>query len=164
VDAEIRAPRAGDGEGMADVWLDMSRYHVELDPALFRVPSREGVAESLEAWATGHGEDALVLVAELDGQVVGFVGAVVARPDADAAGQLHRDLLRVRLIVQALGVLRPHWRGGIGSRLLAAAEEWGRGKGAEVAQLDTYVGSPVSVPFYLKRGYGRRALRLQKEL
>jgi GNAT superfamily N-acetyltransferase len=164
MDAEIRTPRAGDGEGMADVWLDMSRYHAELDPALFRVPSREGMAESLERWATGHGDDVRVLVAELDGRVVGFVGAVVARPDADAAGQLHRDLTQGRLVVHALGVLRPHWRRGIGSRLLAAVEEWGRGKGAEVAQLDTYIGSPVSVPFYLKRGYGRRALRLQKAL
>jgi GNAT superfamily N-acetyltransferase/MFS family permease len=164
VDAEIRRPVAGDGQGLAEIWLDMARYHAELDPVFFRVPGRDGLAEALETWATGVGDDALVLVAERDGRVVGFVGAAVARPDADAATQLVRELTKVRLVVAALGVLRSDWRRGIGSRLLAAAEDWGREKGATVALLDTYEGSPVSVPFYLKRGYGRRALRLRKEL
>jgi GNAT superfamily N-acetyltransferase len=164
VDAEIRGARTGDGEGLADVWLDMARYHAELNPALFQVPSRDGRADALERWATATKDDALVLVAEQDGRVMGFVGAAVARPDGDSATQLMRELTQARLVVHALGVLRSDWRRGIGSRLLAAAENWGRRKGATVALLDTYVGSPVSVPFYLNRGYGRRALRLRKDL
>ena len=164
MDVEIRRPLPGDGLGLAEVWLDMARYHAEFDPLFFRVPGRDGLADALETWATGVGDEALVLIAERDGRVVGFVGAAVARPDADAATQLVRELTQVRLVVHALGVLRSDWRRGIGSRLLAAAEDWGRAKGATVALLDTYVGSPVSVPFYLHRGYHRRALRLRKEL
>jgi len=46
-----------------------------------------------------------------------------------------------------------------------AAEEWGRSNGAAIALLDTYVGSPVSVPFYEQRmGYERRALYFRKTL
>jgi GNAT superfamily N-acetyltransferase len=164
VDAEVRPARPVAVAGLADVWLDTARYYAEVDPALFQVPAADGLAASLERWATGATDDALVLVAEQDGRVVGFVGAASARPDGDAAAQLVRELTQIRLVVHALGVERARWRRGIGSRLLAAAEEWGRTRGAVVALLDTYVGSPVSAPFYQSRGYDRRALRMRKGL
>ena len=44
-------------------------------------------------------------------------------------------------------------------------EAWGRDRGAEMARLDTYAGSPVSVPFYEQRmGYQRRSIVFQKPL
>jgi GNAT superfamily N-acetyltransferase len=70
-----------------------------------------------------------------------------------------------RLVVDALVVQQEHWRHGAGGALLDAAETWGRSRGAHVARLDTYIGSPVSVPFYEDRmGYERRAIVFQKQL
>ena len=49
--------------------------------------------------------------------------------------------------------------------LVAAAEAWGRDRGATVAFCDTWIGSPVSLPFWEERlKYAGRSLRLRKRL
>jgi GNAT superfamily N-acetyltransferase len=66
---------------------------------------------------------------------------------------------------QDVGWLAARLRHGVGGALLDAAETWGRSRGARVARLDTYVGSPVAVPFYDDRmGYERRSIVFQKKL
>ena len=162
----IRAPRAGDGDGVARSWLDAGAYYATLNPDLFQIPQADGLAQRLEEWLLSiTAEDAHALVAEKDGQVVGFITAAVERPVENAAGQVLRDLGRVRLVIHALVVQEAHRRQGIGTRLMEAAEEWARGRGAVIALVDTYIESPLSVPFYEKRmGYSRRALRFRKEL
>ena len=66
------------------------------------------------------------------------------------------------------GVGRWRWVGTGAARAclpLGAGEEWGRGRGTAIAVLDTYVDSPVSVPFYEQRmGYSRQELRFRKWL
>jgi hypothetical protein len=77
--------------------------------------------------------------------------------------QLTREHGWTRLVVDALIVVREHWRQGSGTALLQAAESWGRDMGAEIVRLDTYAQSPVSVPFYEQRmGYLRRSIVFQK--
>jgi GNAT superfamily N-acetyltransferase len=161
----LRAPRTGDGDGLARSWLDAGADYATLNPDLFQIPQADGLAQQLEKWLLSiTSEDACALVAEKDGQVVGFITAAVERP-VENAGQLQRDLGRVRVVIDALVVRDAHRRQGIGTRLMEAAEEWARGRGAVIALLDTYVGSPLSVPFYERRmGYSRRALRFRKEI
>jgi GNAT superfamily N-acetyltransferase len=76
-------------------------------------------------------------------------------------------------------------RRGVGTRLLEAVEAWGRANGATLISLDTFIESPLSVPFYEQRmgyqrlyeqrmgyqrlyeqrmGYQRRAIIFQKRL
>ena len=44
-------------------------------------------------------------------------------------------------------------------------EQWGREQGAVVVMCDTWLGSPVSLPFWEERmGYSRRAVTLEKPL
>jgi GNAT superfamily N-acetyltransferase len=163
----IRAPRPGDGEGMARVWLSDGAYYAELDPAHFQVPSAEGLAESFESGIARESmsRDSLQLVAERDGQVAGWLRAHIEQPLASAAHQTIRELGWIRLMVDAVMVDRPMWRQGIGTALLAAAESWGRDRGAEVARLNTYPDSTVSVPFYERHmGYERRSILFQKAL
>jgi GNAT superfamily N-acetyltransferase len=164
---QIRPPRPGDGEGMARVWLSAGAYYASLDPALFQVPSTDGLAESFEAdiGATSESSDTLRLVAEQDGQVAGWLTARLAQPAANAAHQLVRELSWIRLMVDALVVDQAQWRHGTGTALLEAAEAWGRDRGASMVRLDTYVHSPVSVPFYERHmGYQRRSIHFAKEL
>ena len=87
------------------------------------------------------------LVAELDGERVGWLWARIERPGQNASSQLTREHGWTRLTVASLIVDRDYWRGGVGTALLEAAEAWGRAHGAQVATLDTYAYSPVSVPF-----------------
>ncbi|HZC41829.1 MAG TPA: GNAT family N-acetyltransferase [Streptosporangiaceae bacterium] len=161
----VRPARPGDGAGMTRAWLSAAEYYTGLDSGLFRVPAAEGQAEDFEDWLRQGRDGALLLAAELGGRVVGWLSARIEPPHPAAASQLVRELGWTRLAIDALVVDRAAWRHGAGTALLTAAEAWGREHGAEVARLDTYAGSPVSVPFYENRmGYQRRAIVFQKRL
>jgi hypothetical protein len=48
---------------------------------------------------------------------------------------------------------------------MEAVERWGRDRGATLVTLDTWVGSPLSVPFYERRmGYHRASIVFEKRL
>jgi GNAT superfamily N-acetyltransferase len=162
----VRQARPGDAPDLARNWVDVARQYVELDADAFQLPDAEGlVAWFEELLHRPRSEDAVWLVAEVDGRVVGDVAARLERPTEDAARQLLRDLGRVRLYVDALGVAEAYRRRGVGARLLHAVEEWGRGKGAVRSVLTTYHASPLSVPFYEQgMGYERRSIVFEKRL
>jgi GNAT superfamily N-acetyltransferase len=165
-DIIVRTPLTGDGEGLARCWVDAAAYYVKLNPELFQMPDTDGLVQGCEDWLlNADGETTYSLVAEKKGNVVGFVSATVHRPNEQAAHQFVRDVGLTRLVIDALVVQEAYWRHGIGRRLMNAAEEWGRARGAVIALLDTYSGSPVSVPFYEQRmGYKCRALHFRKTL
>ena len=137
----------------------------DLDPEHFQVPRAEGLVEGWDNLFDRHPGDSLHLVAELGGQVIGWLGARIEPPGRDASAELTREQGWTRLFVASLIVDRAHWRSGAGAALLEAAEAWGREHGAQVARLDTYAYSPVSVPFYEDHmGCQRRSIVFQKRL
>jgi len=79
------------------------------------------------------------LVAELAGKILGFV--VV---DRDRQGQGH---------VITIDVLPEERRSGLGSRLMAAAEERLRALGCSVVILETAVDNAAAIAFYKRHGY-----------
>jgi len=79
------------------------------------------------------------LVAQSDGKIVGFV--VV---DRDREGQGH---------VITIDVLPEARRSGLGSRLMAAAEERLRALGCSVVFLETAVDNAAALAFYKRHGY-----------
>ena len=122
----VRPPRPGDAADLARNWIDVARHYAGLDADAFQVPDADG----LVAWFEGllrrpRSEDAVWLVAEVDGRVVGDVAARLELPVEDAARQVVRDVGRVRLYVDALGVGEAYRRRGVGARLMRAVEEWG---------------------------------------
>jgi GNAT superfamily N-acetyltransferase len=117
------------------------------------------------ACAAPRTPDELWLVADCDGEVAGFVQAVVMPPDVVAHWQLQRDRASVRLVVDVLVVGEAQRRSGVGTALMSAVEEAGRSRGAAVATLDTNLRSYMSVPFYEDRlGYQRQAVIFRKQL
>jgi GNAT superfamily N-acetyltransferase len=146
--------------------MDAARHFAELDADAFQVPAADGlVAWFEELLRRPRSEDTVWLVAEVDGRVVGSVSARLERPTEDAARQVLRDLGRVRLYVDALGVEEAYRRRGVGARLMQAVEGWGRDKGAVRSVLTTYHASPLSVPFYEQRmGYHRRSIVFEKRV
>jgi GNAT superfamily N-acetyltransferase len=166
MEVTVRAARPGDGADLARGWLDGSRYYTVLDPERFQVPESDGLTEWFEELlARPRSEDELWLVAEVDGGVVGTVNAVLQRPIDTAARQVLRSLGTTRLLVEALAVEADYQRKGIATRLMEAAEQWGRERGARLASLDTWTGSPISVPFYERRmGYERVSIVFEKRL
>lgn len=159
-------PRAGDGCGLAQVWLDGAAFFAAIEPKLFQVPASAGLAEWLERQAlTITAEDTYMQVADLGGRIVGHVWAAIRPAEPDAAWQMLRDVSSPRLMLYWLGVADGYRRQGIGRRLLQAAETWSISRGARAAGFSTYIGAPGPVSFYERTmGYARQAVYLRKSL
>ena len=160
----VRTARPGDGAAIAPLSHESAKYYRELAPDDFRVPEEEGQAEWLDSFLPADGEQEVALVAELDGSVVGYLEARLEEPIDSARYQTNPELAERRLFINALLTARSHWRRGVGSTLVAAAEAWGRERGATVALMDTFAESPVSVPFWHGRGYRTRGVIMHKRL
>jgi GNAT superfamily N-acetyltransferase len=162
----IREFRAGDGEGIARMIRENGAYHAALAPEYFRQPDEEGLVDFVENdsdWR--QSPDNLCLVADIDGQIAGCIEATVQPPMDTARWQTQRDLGAPRLFIGFVQTADKFKRRGVATRLVQAAEQWGREKGAAVATCDTYIESPLSVPFWEERmGYARRAIILRKPL
>ena len=162
----IREYRDGDAAGIVQISRDNARFYVGIAPDHFRTPDEDGFVELFEN--DGEWRDApdnLALVAEVDGQVAGYLEATVQPPLETARWQAQRDLGETRLTINFVGTADAYKRQGVATALVEAAEGWGRSKGASVAICDTYIDSPLSVPFWEERmGYSRRAIIFRKAL
>ncbi|MGQ0669501.1 MAG: GNAT family N-acetyltransferase [Actinomycetota bacterium] len=166
LDIRLRPARSGDGEGLARSWVDAGRYYADLDAERFQVPMVDGLVEWFEEdLAEPASEEVITRVAEVDGRIVGWIYARVVPSKDNARWQLLRELSESQLVVEALVVEEAYRRQRVGTRLMESAEEWARSKGASIASVDTYIDSPISVPFYEDRmGYARKSLRFGKPL
>jgi GNAT superfamily N-acetyltransferase len=87
--------------------------------------------------------DQRLLLAELDGQVVGWLHAVVFE-EIEAPPYV---------VVAGLVVDRSHRRLGIGRTLIAECEEWAKGRQCSVVRLWSSAGRTAAHRFYERLGY-----------
>ena len=156
----VRDARPGDADALERLHADVARYYTEAVPHYFRVAvlnvGRKQAATSPEG-------DTLRLVAEVDGEVVGALAARLLVPEGDAPAG--REPGEKRLRIDYLATAADHRRSGIGTRLVQAAETWGRASGATVAETTTFQDSALSVPFWEDRmGYEELSKTLEKRL
>jgi GNAT superfamily N-acetyltransferase len=160
--ALVRQAKPGDGVGMAHVWVDMGEHLVDLNPMAFQVPQAVGLVDWFEQDLRQPPSSTASFVADEAGEVVGMIGVRIEPPLEDAPKQVLRELSATRGTIEFLGVLRSRWRCGIGTRLVEVGEAWLLERGATVLSVDTYIASPVSVPFYEAAGYRRRSIQYRK--
>lgn len=163
---QVRAAQPGDGAALATVWLDNARYYVGLFPDDFRMPDEAGPGEWFEEQLAQPGSaSALHLVATVDDAVGAFVYARLTEPDKHASRQMLAEYPHGRVHVEALGTADAFQRRGLATLLVEAVEAWAREKGAHAISAETYLQSPVSIPFWEQRiGYRRRSIKLMKRL
>jgi GNAT superfamily N-acetyltransferase len=160
----VRSAQPGDGKAIAALSQDSANYYRELAPDAFRQPEESGQVSWLDSFLPVEDEGEIALVAEIGGEVVGFVEARLEEPLESARYQTDPALGELRLFINALLAAREYWRRGVGSALVAEVEAWGQERGATIAVMDTYADSPVSVPFWQAHGYRTRALIMRKQL
>jgi GNAT superfamily N-acetyltransferase len=160
----LRRGTAKDAGALVRLSLESSSYYSRLAPELFAAGEQEGFDEWLAAeW--DDGPNTLALVAEIEAEIAGYLEATIQEPPAWGRFFGSRDLHVRRLFINAVLTSEVHRRRGVATRLVEAAENWGRDRGATVVLLDTFYDSPVSVPFWEKRmGYSRRAIIFRKPL
>src|SRR5262245_15634642 len=98
----VRPARTGDAVDLGRNWTEVAHHYVELDPEAYQVPSTDGLVEFFEELlGRPRSEDSVWLVAEIDGQVIGDIGAHLERPAMDADHQMVRYLGEVRVYVDS---------------------------------------------------------------
>jgi GNAT superfamily N-acetyltransferase len=120
-------------------------------PAVARLASELGVAtDAAEAArrlaAIGTDVAQIALVAEVDGEVVGWVHVV------ESTSLQSGTLVEIRGLVVAANARRS----GVGRALVAAAEAWASGRGHETIRVRTDVFRDDARAFYLGVGYEER--------
>ncbi len=138
----IRGATAADLETLISLLGDLFSIEADFSPDPAR--QRCGLALML-----ADPERRRVLVAEREGAVVGMVTGQLLVSTAEGG---------LSLLVEDM-IVRARERGrGVGGRLLAAMEEWGRGRGASRAQLLADGGNAPALDFYRRAGWSRTRL------
>ncbi len=153
----VRARRPADFEALVDLDIASARHHAAIDPGVYRVPDRDEMAAFLARRLDDP--DRQMLVAEVDGEVVGAVDiTLVGSPDP---GSIMRPIPTVDLGISVL----ERWRDrGIGHLLMDAAEANARARGAERMILDMSSANEGALRFYRELGYRDHALVLRRSL
>ncbi len=122
------------------LWKEMMAFHAALDSRFRPAPGGDAHwAKAISAWM--QDEDNCVLVAEVEGRIVGYiVGMMREHPPV--------------LLPPCYGFVSdicvaPEWRQqGVGKRMFAALKEWFRRQGADHIELRVAHNNPTSQAFW----------------
>jgi GNAT superfamily N-acetyltransferase len=147
-----------DADALARIYVQASAEAAPREPSHFQVPDAKRVARRYAARRQGAEE--AVLVAEEAGEVVGFVDLTIRRSTPGGGTMLRRSVVG---FVNELAVEEGRRGAGIGAALMAAAEDWAAGAGAEALMLDTGTKNEGAIRFYERLGYRPIGVTLIKE-
>jgi ribosomal protein S18 acetylase RimI-like enzyme len=157
----IRPALTEDAEDIARMFMESAEYHARLDPERYAVPAFETISARYREGRQHEpvGGEGITLVAEVDGEIVGFIDAGLERsPDL-----MHRGILYCHVAEIAVSVR--HQDQGIGGLLLQTVEDWGRKMGAAFASLEFHTENKRAGLFYQKRmGYHSASITAIKRL
>ncbi|MFE9093304.1 GNAT family N-acetyltransferase [Streptomyces sp. NPDC007264] len=153
----VRAAEREDVPALVRLRLANAERHVQLDPAIYRVPDAEAVRRHFEEVLAAEPQ-VLILVAEAVGEVVGMVEVVLLADPPD-----HQILAPRRAAEIHTVVLDGHRGDGIGAALLTAAEKAAAERGVLVVHAGIFTPNKGAVRFYSSAGFGPRGTLLSKE-
>ena len=149
----IRPATAADIEALLALYAEFHSFHVAGVPERLREPEQRDDADVRAALGKlPRAEDAALFVAVDGDQVIGLAEVYLRRDEENPwrVGYTYGHL-------QSLMVAAAWRRGGIGARLVGAAEAWARERGATEMRLETWEFPAGPLAFYTVRGY--RTLR-----
>ncbi len=155
----VRPAEDADFEAILRLYQEVDDLHLRLASDTFRQPEEP---RRTREWLAGMvtNPDALLLVSEIDGVIVGLVEAIVGETKPLPI------LVHKRFVtVYNLAVSLEYRRRGEGRALMEAVREWAREQGAAEIRLTVYEANRQAAAFYEALGYtpSRRELRLPVE-
>jgi 2,3-bisphosphoglycerate-dependent phosphoglycerate mutase len=158
-EATIRPAQEADLAAMCQLYAEVDGLHVEAHPEIFHaVQDPLWRQEHLRA-QLGQAETSL-LVAERAGELVGVVLTYLRNETGEIPIMARRRYAKVSDLV----VRHDQRRRGLGSQLMAAAEEWAQAQGAIEIELNVWEFNQEAMRLYAKLGYERLVQRLRKRL
>ncbi|TDP01863.1 GNAT family N-acetyltransferase [Marinomonas balearica] len=155
----IRTATFNDLDKMAYLSAQIQQDQYEFEPELFLVPDDVGDKEYKRYWKQIlNGKDNRVFVAEIDGDIKGYISAHIIR--FNMPFMVSKNLGRIGTIV----VSRTMQRSGVGRSLSEHAEQWLISVGAEAVALEVLEKNKDAQSFYTTQGYRARTRTLSKNL
>ena len=145
---EIRPVTPDDLEVLIDIYLDTAIHHAAIDPEVWRVPTRDDVAERLRPRVFGRGATSEYVAAIVDGELAG--SASVHLEDPPSAGNMLRGVPTAEFGVSVLERFRGR---GIGRALIEHLEAWAAAHGAERMILNVSEANEGAIRLYHELGY-----------
>lgn len=138
----VREASQDDHQSLNDLFAELDRFHRQALAHLFQEPEGPARSEGFLAGITS-GEDSLVLIAEHEGQAVGFIHVLVRETPAI-------PILKPRhfAVIESLFVRETARRSGIGGALVEPGHRWASIKGAADMELNVWEFNQAAVAFY----------------
>jgi GNAT superfamily N-acetyltransferase len=149
---------ATDAAAVRACFIELQDHEHALDP---HAPTGEAIADDYIAWIFERcgRYQGRVLIASMDGEVVGFISVLLAVPRTDPD-----DPVPVHALVQDL-VVRARCRNhGVGARMIATAEEQARAAGRPEIRVWVVAQNQGARRFYARAGYDEQLIHLGKAL
>ncbi|KJH68506.1 GNAT family N-acetyltransferase [Chromobacterium violaceum] len=154
----IRKADAQDLDAICRLAAQINRQHHQALPELF-LAAADADADRAFWRARLEGEDSVLLVAEREGAVLAFLTAQLQNSPPLPFLQARR-ICRIGTIV----VDEACQGQGMGSRLLAAAEDWGRRRDADELRLEVMQFNQGALAFYARHGLAAQSQIMSKSL
>ena len=148
----IRPATQQDVQALGDMYYEFHEYHAALVPTHLRSLGQK------DAWDRSRllqalqdifkNEDAMIFIAEVDGQSAGLIEVYVRQSDADPG-----VVPMCYIEMQSLMVLPAFRQHGIGRQLVDTAREWAKGKGATEISLGVWESNQQAREFYERHGF-----------
>lgn len=131
-------------------------HHHWAEPSLFAQPKERSHEWSESALA--QSPESVCLVAELQGQVVGYVHALLVHE--------RRPMFLPHRYgrIEAVSVLPQFQCRGIGTALLEGAEQWLARRGCKVARLSVFASNRTASAMHVARGYTPLVTYMQRNI
>jgi GNAT superfamily N-acetyltransferase len=153
----VRAAERTDVAALVRLRLANAERHVQLAPAVYRLPDVEVVRRHFESVLSNE-SNTVISVAEAAGEVVGMVELVLLAEPPD-----HQILIPRRAAEIHTVVLDGHRGQGVGSALVSAAERAARERGVAILYAGIFTPNTGAVRFYTAAGFGPRGTLLSKQ-
>jgi ribosomal protein S18 acetylase RimI-like enzyme len=159
----IRLAQTQDFEPLCKLYFEFHEFHVRGVPDRLLSLGDPETFDSSELCAALEkivgDDDAALFVATVARQVVGLVEIYLRQDEANPARVSYQYGY-----LQSLMVREAFRRRGIGTRLLEAAQQWAREKGATKVRLETWEFAEGPQAFYERQGYRTLRRTLVREL
>jgi GNAT superfamily N-acetyltransferase len=131
-----------DVDRVVELWAEHVDFHAQCDPRFLRTEGSEvGFAQHLRTKLAES--DYLLLVAEIDGEVVGFLNGELSAYPPCFAHHAHG-------FIDNLAVSPQRQRAGVGTALLEKAMAWFSAKGVSTVEGRVLLANPVAMAFWQK--------------
>ena len=151
----VRKATLDDVSGLKPLYLELEKDAVKFQPEHFVIGNRD--ESFFEGTIKSENQD--ILLAEVDGQVVGFAHVMILE-------QKRIPCLKAERVIylQDLDVAEKFRSRGIGARLIEACKEYGKSRGADFMRTQVFPQNVRGMTFYERQGFTEKMKTIETYL